>query len=47
LDELAGHCRTLLADYKVPALFETVAALPKGPTGKILERSLRERHVGR
>ena len=46
-EELASHCRRLLADYKIPTVFEPVAALPKGPTGKILKRALRERHLAR
>jgi long-chain acyl-CoA synthetase len=42
-DELIAHCKERLADYKIPAIFEVVDALPKGPTGKILKRTLRDR----
>ena len=40
--DLRAHCRGRLADYKVPAEIHVVDALPKGPTGKILKRVLRE-----
>ena len=41
--DLRLHCSVRLAEYKIPATFEIVDALPKGPTGKILKRELRER----
>jgi long-chain acyl-CoA synthetase len=41
--DLRLHCAFQLAEYKIPATFEIVDALPKGPTGKILKRELRER----
>lgn len=40
--ELSAHCATLLAAYKIPTIFEPVNELPKGPTGKILKRTLRD-----
>jgi long-chain acyl-CoA synthetase len=40
--ELLAHCRTKLADYKVPSEIEFIDELPKGPTGKVLRRELRE-----
>ncbi len=43
--ELIQHCKGKLADYKVPSEIEFVDELPKGPTGKILRRELRERSV--
>ena len=43
--ELVEHCRGRLAAYKVPASVAFVGALPKGPTGKILKRELREREA--
>jgi long-chain acyl-CoA synthetase len=42
VDELIEHCRSRLADYKVPSQLEFIDELPKGPTGKILRRELRE-----
>lgn len=41
-DELRGHVRDHLAGFKVPRTVEFVDALPKGPTGKILKRVIRE-----
>jgi acyl-CoA synthetase (AMP-forming)/AMP-acid ligase II len=40
--ELAEHCRKHLAGFKVPKSIEFVDALPKGGTGKILKKVLRE-----
>lgn len=40
--QLIAHCKTKLADYKVPSEIEFIDELPKGPTGKILRRELRE-----
>ncbi len=40
--DLIAHCKTKLADYKVPTEIEFIDELPKGPTGKILRRELRE-----
>jgi fatty-acyl-CoA synthase len=40
--ELREHCRHVLAAYKVPADFKIVPQLPKGGTGKIQKRQLRE-----
>ncbi|MEQ1614293.1 MAG: AMP-binding protein, partial [Hyphomicrobiaceae bacterium] len=45
VDALRNHCRARLADYKVPADVHFLDALPKGPTGKILKRVLRDRSV--
>jgi len=41
-DQLTAHARMLLADYKVPTRFFLLGELPKGPTGKIDRRCLRE-----
>jgi long-chain acyl-CoA synthetase len=38
---LSQHCRTLLASYKLPSAIHILPELPKGPTGKILRRALR------
>ena len=38
---LIAYCRERLAAYKAPRFVEIIAALPKGPTGKILKRELR------
>ncbi|HBR47580.1 MAG TPA: hypothetical protein DEA80_22105, partial [Afipia sp.] len=43
--ELIEHCRTRLATYKIPASVAFMDALPKGPTGKILKRELRDREA--
>ncbi|MCJ7437385.1 MAG: AMP-binding protein [Acidimicrobiia bacterium] len=42
VDALGDHCRTHLADFKVPASFDLVARLPRQPNGKVLKRVLRE-----
>jgi long-chain acyl-CoA synthetase len=43
-DELVAHCRRFLAGYKVPRRIEfSPQELPKGGSGKILKRALRER----
>jgi len=40
---LRARCREKLGDFKTPSFFEFVAELPKGPSGKVLKRILRER----
>jgi long-chain acyl-CoA synthetase len=43
-DELIAHCRRSLANYKIPRRIElSDTELPKGGSGKILKRILRER----
>jgi long-chain acyl-CoA synthetase len=43
-DELIAHCRRSLANYKIPRRIELSGTeLPKGGSGKILKRILRER----
>ncbi|HXG66491.1 MAG TPA: long-chain-fatty-acid--CoA ligase [Blastocatellia bacterium] len=45
LEELTEFCRDRLANYKIPRSVEFIAGeLPKGGTGKILKKQLRERH---
>jgi len=39
-DALRSHAATLLADFKVPAEFRFVEALPRNPSGKVLKRRL-------
>jgi long-chain acyl-CoA synthetase len=41
--ELASLCQSELAHYKRPAAIHVLGELPKGPTGKILRRALREK----
>jgi fatty-acyl-CoA synthase len=41
-DELLDFCRQRLASFKVPKTIELRDSLPKGGTGKILKRELRE-----
>src|SRR5260370_25101700 len=44
VDDLIAHCRRTLANYKVPRRIEfSETELPKGGSGKILKRILRER----
>ena len=40
--EIIEHCRGRLAAYKCPRIVEFRDSLPKGPTGKILKRVLRD-----
>jgi len=42
--EIIALCRQHLAGFKVPKTVEIVESLPKGGTGKILKRVLREKH---
>lgn len=39
---IQDHVKSLTAPYKYPRLIEYADALPKGPTGKILRRALRD-----
>ena len=41
--DLASYCREHLAGFAVPKIFDFVSELPKGGTGKVLKRVLRER----
>jgi acyl-CoA synthetase (AMP-forming)/AMP-acid ligase II len=42
--EILEHCRKHLASFKCPQSVEFLEALPKGGTGKILKRPLREKY---
>lgn len=42
--EILSHCRKHLAGFKVPKSVEFADALPKGGTGKILKKVLREKY---
>ncbi len=42
--ELLDHCRRHIADFKVPKSVEFLDNLPKGGTGKILKKVLREKY---
>jgi long-chain acyl-CoA synthetase len=44
-DELIAHCRTGLAEYKVPRAVEIRDTLPMSAVGKILYRILRDEHA--
>jgi acyl-CoA synthetase (AMP-forming)/AMP-acid ligase II len=44
--EIIALCRQRLAGFKVPKSVEVVESLPKGGTGKILKRVLREKYWG-
>jgi len=43
-EELIAHCRSRLPRFKVPKSVEFLDSLPKGGTGKILKKELRERY---
>jgi fatty-acyl-CoA synthase len=49
LDEatVIAHCKTQLAQFKVPKRVIFVPSLPKNPSGKLLKRELRQRFGGR
>ncbi len=42
--EIAAHCRKHLAGFKVPKSVDFADSLPKGGTGKILKKVLREKY---
>ncbi len=42
--EILDHCRNHLAKFKIPRSVEFVESLPKGGTGKILKKTLREKY---
>jgi acyl-CoA synthetase (AMP-forming)/AMP-acid ligase II len=44
--ELQTHCQGKLADFKVPKKIHIVKELPKGPTGKVQRRHLKD-HFGK
>jgi long-chain acyl-CoA synthetase len=46
-DDIIEYCKQHLAAYKYPRLVELRDALPKGPTGKILKRVLRDEAQGK
>jgi acyl-CoA synthetase (AMP-forming)/AMP-acid ligase II len=41
-EELRDFCRNRLADFKVPRRIVIAADLPRGPTGKILKRVVKD-----
>ena len=41
-EDLSEFCRKTLAGYKTPRSFEFISALPRGSTGKVLKRELRD-----
>lgn len=43
-EELISHCRSYLANYKVPKSVDFVSELPKSGAGKILKRNLRDNY---
>ncbi len=42
-EEIIAYCKEYLAAYKYPRHLEIMDSLPKGPTGKLLKRALRDR----
>lgn len=45
--DLDSHCRTNLAPYKVPKIYEFMDSLPKSVIGKVLRKELREMELKR
>ncbi|MBN3845577.1 long-chain fatty acid--CoA ligase [Paraburkholderia sp. Ac-20342] len=43
-DALVAHCRSLLADYKLPRSISFVAELPRNASGKIARKIVREQY---
>ncbi|MET3553228.1 AMP-binding protein [Burkholderia sp. 567] len=43
-DALVAHCRSLLADYKLPRSISFVAELPRNASGKIARKMVREQY---
>jgi acyl-coenzyme A synthetase/AMP-(fatty) acid ligase len=43
VEELIGHCRERLANFKVPRRIEILPDLPKTASGKIMRAELRRR----
>lgn len=41
-DDIKAHARLTLSDYKVPERIHFMPLLPKGPTGKVQRRSIKE-----
>lgn len=46
-EEIREYCRSKIAPYKTPRYIEFLDALPKGSTGKILRRQLRDLELSR
>jgi acyl-CoA synthetase (AMP-forming)/AMP-acid ligase II len=46
-EELTGFCRARLAAFEVPKRIDFEDALPRGATGKVLKRQLRDRYRSR
>lgn len=44
-ESLIAHCRGRLAPYKVPRRVLFAPMLPRGPSGKLLRRSIRDRYL--
>ena len=45
-DDIREHARRLLADYKVPERIHFMPVLPKGPTGKVFRKALKDALLG-
>ena len=41
-DDIRAHVRQALSDYKVPERIVFLPVLPKGPTGKVQRRAIKE-----
>lgn len=45
-EDVIGHCKNKLAQFKMPKSVEFIDEIPRNPTGKILKRLLREQFPG-
>lgn len=41
-DEVLAYCRDRMANFKCPKYIAFIDEIPKGPTGKLLRRALRD-----
>jgi acyl-CoA synthetase (AMP-forming)/AMP-acid ligase II len=46
-EEITKHCIEKMAKFKVPKEIEFIDLLPRNPSGKVLKRELRARHIKR
>ena len=44
-EEVLAHCASQMASFKSPKAVVFTDAIPKNPSGKLLKRELRQRHI--